>query len=65
MRLSTRKEARKSLDQLSWRHIPTWGGRTLIADTPKGEIAIGGGIISRIIVDLKTPSQFIINWARV
>ena len=64
MRLSSRKKAGEGAKHFGWRNIPTWGDRALVADTPKGELTIGGGIIHRFIVDLKTPSQFIFNWAR-
>jgi hypothetical protein len=64
MRLSSRKKAGEIARQLGWRHVPTWGARAIVADTPKGEVTVGGGIIHRFIVDLKTPSQFILNWAR-
>ena len=63
IRLSSRKKTGEIIKQLGRRHIPTWGGRVLVVDTPKGELTIGGGIIHRFIVDLKTPSQFIYKLA--
>ncbi len=64
LRLSSRKKGGKVIKQLGRKHIPTWGGRVLVVDTPKGELTIGGGIIHRFIVDLKTPSQFIYKLAQ-
>jgi hypothetical protein len=62
--LTTRKETHKYLNDLGKRFIPTWGNRALMVDAKKGAWVIGGGIIHRFIVDLKTPSQFIHLWAK-
>jgi hypothetical protein len=64
MKLSSKKEAGKHIHKLGRRSFPTWGNRVLIAETPKTKITIGGGMIHRFIVDLKTPAQFILQWAK-
>jgi len=63
LRLETRKRSEKIFQEFGGKkRVPHWGGRTLIAKTPKQELTVLGGIIQRFIVNLQTPSQFIIKW---
>ena len=57
--LSSRKEATKFAQGYGAKSVPRWGGRGIRVSTDKGDMIIGGGMITRFLFSLESPLQFL------
>jgi hypothetical protein len=65
VRVATHKETGRATSFLGSRAVPRWGNRAVVIEWPSGPVTLGGGMLSRFLVNLVKPESFLVGARRI